>query len=250
VQVNLTPEPPTLPLFYRWRRVNWEPNYFFELYSFTNVLVFTNVNKLDHEGQWRVSISNYAGEANTFLPATLTVLEPPTIIEPPTDQLVNPGGIGTFSVVAAGTAPFTYQWWQGGTNMVAGATGATFDVLDAQAGVNDGDYAVVVSNSYGAVTSTVARLIIRLAPGITLQPTNQTVTPCASNVLFSVTAEGGGTLRLSMVSERNQCIGRRDQCDSASHPFHAGNSGKLPGGHNQRRGCGHESGGHPFVYFG
>ncbi len=70
--------------------------------------------------------------------------------------------------------------------------GAILSVPDAQPGINDGAYRVIVTNNYGAVTSDVAHLIIRAEPGVVTQPTNQTVTPCASNVVFCVEAEGGG----------------------------------------------------------
>ncbi len=73
----------TLPLLYRWKRIDWETNYVYELDSYTNVLVLTNINAVDHAGGWRVVVSNFAGEASTFFTANLTVLEPPTITEQP-----------------------------------------------------------------------------------------------------------------------------------------------------------------------
>jgi hypothetical protein len=82
----------------------------------------------------------------------------PVIFAQPQDQTTKAGDIASFSVLAGGTPPLSYQWRFNGANL-AGATNPTLLLTKVQAG-QDGNYSVVVSNSYGAVTSAVARLTV------------------------------------------------------------------------------------------
>ncbi len=49
----------------------------------------------------------------------------PTITTPPANQTVTAGQTASFSVVAAGTAPLSYQWQKNGAN-IAGATSSSY----------------------------------------------------------------------------------------------------------------------------
>lgn len=77
---------------------------------------------------------------------------PPTILTPPAPQSVTPGATATFSVRARGAAPMSYQWRKD-DRILAGATTATCTIL-AVSGSDVGAYDVIVSNPWGAVTST------------------------------------------------------------------------------------------------
>lgn len=81
---------------------------------------------------------------------------PPSINTQPrsqTDILYQPA---SFSVVAAGTAPLSYQWRRGGVP-IAGATNV--QILLAQTQFSDaGKYSVVISNGEGSTTSIEAAL--------------------------------------------------------------------------------------------
>jgi hypothetical protein len=99
------------------------------------------------------------------------------------------------TVAATGTAPLTYQWRFNGADL-SGQTGSTLAFSPAT--TNDaGGYDVVVNNNYGSVTSLVATLTVNaggaVAPAITTQPANQTVTQ-GQNATFSVTATGTAPL--------------------------------------------------------
>lgn len=86
---------------------------------------------------------------------------PPSIITPPQSQTVLVGSNATFSVVAYGTAPLSYQWRFNGTN-IPGATLTNYTRVNAQ--TNDsGNYAVVVTNVAGSITSAVATLTVTQA---------------------------------------------------------------------------------------
>ena len=146
-------------------------------------------------GSYTVVVTNVAGrEVSTA--ATLTVTPAavaPQITTQPTDQSVTVGGSATFTVTATGAPTPTYQWRKDGT-AIAGATSSSYTVSSA-ALTNAGDYTVVVTNTAGAVTSTAATLTVTpaaVAPQITTQPTDQSVT-VGGSATFTVTATGAPT---------------------------------------------------------
>ena len=155
----------------------------------TTALQFTNVQPVQ-AGDYSVIVTNAAG-AVTSAVATLTVLVPPSITDQPTNLSVISGSDATFTVTASGSASLTYQWQFAGTNL-SGETTTTLQLTNVQP-AQAGDYNVIVTNSAGAVTSTVATLTLLMPPSITLQPTNLTVMP-GSNAAFNVTASGSAPL--------------------------------------------------------
>jgi pectin methylesterase-like acyl-CoA thioesterase len=78
------------------------------------------------------------------------------IISQPVGQSVSHGQAANFAVSATSIPDPTYQWFLNGSPIV-GATGAAFNIASA-ARTNGGNYSVVVSNSSGSVTSSVAVL--------------------------------------------------------------------------------------------
>jgi glucuronoarabinoxylan endo-1,4-beta-xylanase len=82
----------------------------------------------------------------------------PVIVAQPTNQTVAAGATAVFSVSATSLSPLTYQWL-GGTTTVADATNAILTLTHATTN-NPGNYAVVISSFYGAITSSVATLTI------------------------------------------------------------------------------------------
>ncbi|MEI2725305.1 MAG: LamG-like jellyroll fold domain-containing protein [Verrucomicrobiota bacterium] len=86
----------------------------------------------------------------------------PNILSEPASQTVAVGADATFSVTAGGTAPLSYQWQFNGTNL-AGATASSFTRTNVQLG-DAGDYAVMVSNSVGTITSSNAVLTVNPPP--------------------------------------------------------------------------------------
>jgi len=107
---------------------------------------------------------------------------------------VTVGQTATFSVMAAGTTPLSYQW-QMGTTAITGATSATYTTPAATSAESGSQFSVVVSNAVGSMTSNPATLTVNpaTAPLITQQPTNQTVT-AGQTATFSVTATGTAPL--------------------------------------------------------
>lgn len=114
----------------------------------------------------------------------------PTIVSQPSSVSVQTGSSATFTVVATGTPAPTYQWRKNGA-AISGANSASYTVSKAQT-TDAGSYDVVVTNSAGSVTSSVARLTVSAtptAPTITSQLRAVTVLVGRSATL-AVTATG------------------------------------------------------------
>ncbi len=80
----------------------------------------------------------------------------PTVTTQPTGQTVAVGIAATFTVVASGTEPLSYQWIKDGT-AIDGATSAQYTTPSTTKG-GTSFYSVTVSNSLGSVTSDSAAL--------------------------------------------------------------------------------------------
>jgi Abnormal spindle-like microcephaly-assoc'd, ASPM-SPD-2-Hydin/Protein of unknown function (DUF1573)/Immunoglobulin I-set domain len=179
----------TAPLSYQWRKngVNIAGA---TAASYTTPVTTT----ADSGSTFALVVSNTAGTV-TSAAATLTVNPAPvapTITTQPANQTVTAGQTATFTVVAAGTAPLSYQWQKNGAN-IARATAASYTTSVTTTADSGSTFAVVVSNTAGTVTSTAATLTVNLAPvapTITTQPANQTVT-AGQTAKFTVVVAAG-----------------------------------------------------------
>jgi hypothetical protein len=116
---------------------------------------------------------------------------PPTITTQPTSQTRAVGQTATFSVAANGAPAPTYQWQKNGAN-ISGATSASYNTPAVTSSDSGATFRCVVRNSVGSVTSNAATLTVTtatVAPTITTQPTNKTVT-VGQSTSFSITATG------------------------------------------------------------
>lgn len=156
----------------------------------TATLALTNVQKAN-AGVYTVVVSNTTVngvKTVTSSDATVTVNVRPSITTQPASATVDQGQPASFSVVAAGEEPFTYQWRKNGTN-ISGATSSTFSI-SATTAADAGAYSVVVNNVTGvAATSSNATLTIETSPVITSQPGNRSV-EVGQSASFSVIATG------------------------------------------------------------
>jgi hypothetical protein len=80
------------------------------------------------------------------------VVTPPVITTPPASQTAYVGYTATLTVVASGTAPFTYQWYKNDFSTPVGNGTATLTISPVTSG-DAGDYYVVVGNSAGSATN-------------------------------------------------------------------------------------------------
>jgi len=186
----------TAPLRYRWSFNGTNLTNGGRISGATNAtLTLSNVVAGD-AGGYRVVVSNSVSVVTSAV-ATLTVLLPPGITTQPTNQSVPVYSNVTFFAAASGTGPLFYQWQKDGLNLtdggrVGGATNSTLTVSDVQPG-DVGNYRLMVTNVYGAATSSVATLTVLLPPSIITQPVDQAV-PLSSNTLFTATAAGTAPL--------------------------------------------------------
>jgi hypothetical protein len=94
--------------------------------------------------------------------ATLTVNGPPTITSQPTNQTVVAGQTATFSVVANGTSPLTYQWQENQVN-ISGATSASYTTPATTSADSGTSFQVLVTNPVSSITSSPATLTVTVA---------------------------------------------------------------------------------------
>jgi hypothetical protein len=125
----------------------------------------------------------------TSAAATLTVnaaAVAPTITTQPANQTVTAGQTATFTVVAGGTAPLSYQWQKNGVN-IAGATAVSY-TTPATATTNSGStFDVVISNTAGTVTSAAATLTVNPPPTYSI---SGGISPTAGGSGATVTLSG------------------------------------------------------------
>lgn len=143
----------TAPLFYQWF---FNTNNSLSGQTGTN-LVFTSA-QVSNAGVYSVRVSN-AGGSVTSAPAFLAVLAPPAIVSQPQNVTVLASNSATFSVTAIGTAPLSYRWYLNTNTPLPGGINSSY-VVNAALTNDAGIYSVVVTNSYGSVTSSFARLTV------------------------------------------------------------------------------------------
>jgi len=180
----------TLPLSYLWY---YNTN---ALLSFgtNSALTLTNVQPSD-AGAYSVIVTNAYGSTNSAV-AQLTVNTfSPSINNDPQDQTALVGQDTSFSVLAGGTAPLSYQWYYNTNTVLTNATSSVLLLTNVQL-TNAGGYSVVVTNAYGSVTSAVAQLTVNLpvAPSIITQPHDQANILPGATATFSVQASGSDPL--------------------------------------------------------
>jgi hypothetical protein len=113
-----------------------------------------------NSGTYSVVVTNaYGSITNSVVLNVLTSL--PIITTQPTPATRWSGFAFSFSVAAIGSSPISYQWQRNGV-AIGGATAATYTA--AASGGSAGSYTCVLTNPYGAVTSSAAALTVLTSP--------------------------------------------------------------------------------------
>jgi hypothetical protein len=146
----------TAPLSYQWQK------------NGVNIAGATSSNYTtpatttsDSGSMFRVVVSNSAGTV-TSAAAALTVnaaTVAPSITTQPTSQTVTAGQTASFSVVATGTAPLSYQWQKNGVP-ISGATSSSYTTPATTSSDNGAQFTVAVTNTAATVTSNTATLTV------------------------------------------------------------------------------------------
>jgi hypothetical protein len=137
------------------------------------------------------SADYFFNTASPIFPEDPTAIGP-SITQQPVSRTVAVGQTATFTVVAAGTAPLSYQWQKNAAD-IGGATSASYTTPPAALADNGAAFRCIVSNAAGSVTSAEAILTIAGAPVITQQPVNDTVR-VGERATFTVAATGTAPL--------------------------------------------------------
>jgi sugar lactone lactonase YvrE len=117
----------------------------------------------------------------------------PLISQEPQNTTADEGGSASFTVVAIGSAPLTYQWMQNNAP-VPGGTGSTLRIAAVAFADSGAQLSVIVRNNVGSVTSNSATLTVTpVAPSIVVQPQHQSVV-VGSAAIFVVEATGSDPL--------------------------------------------------------
>ena len=135
----------------------------------SSTLTVSNVQYSQNGFIYSLTASNNAGLATNS--ATLFVLVPPTISQPPTNLSTVAGSSATFNVIAGGVPAVRYQWSKNGSPL-ANATNSSYTVASAQGTDNDAVFSVVVSNSVASVTSSNVTLTVLSTMTGSFLPTN------------------------------------------------------------------------------
>ena len=146
----------TAPFSYQWKKNN-------AAITGATAASYTTpaTTNADNGSTFAVVVSNTAGSI-TSNSATLTVTSnptPPGITTQPMSETVSVGLTATFSVVASGTAPLSYQWKKNNA-AITGATTASYTTPATTNADNGSTFAVVVSNTAGSITSNSATLTV------------------------------------------------------------------------------------------
>ena len=168
----------TAPLGYQWR-FNGAA-----ISRATNTSFTVTNAQSSNAGSFSAVVTNSTSSATSAV-AVLTVTVPPAITAQPQSQTNNFGTTAIFIVSAAGTAPLSYQWRKGATNLV-GHTDVTLALTNVGRG-DDGVYAVLVTNLGGSTLSSNALLLVRVPQRLGVP----TLLSDGSCVVLSGDADGG-----------------------------------------------------------
>ena len=162
------PNPPDMTEVFLWENSSWTAYY----YDFFSGAWYDEAYMLNASAHPLPPPGTGFILWNWDLPFTLTFCGKiswfPTINAQPQSCTNLAGTTATFSVAAAGTDPLSYQWRRNSTNLSnAGNVSGAFSSALTLAGVSAGDaanYSVVITNSIGSVTSSVAILTVTNLP--------------------------------------------------------------------------------------
>lgn len=170
--------------------------------SFALTLTLSGVS-YQEDGSYTLYVTNAIDSIGSTLPATLEVNDPYIVTQPASPSVVA-GNNATFTVVAAGSATLSYQWYEngqplsdGGTTvtgsaLVSGSQTASLTLAGAE-DADDGNYSCTITSSgSGASVGTVAASLTVQDPlTIVAAPMSRTER-VGDHLAFSVTVAGGG----------------------------------------------------------
>lgn len=118
---------------------------------------------------------------------------PPQISqEPPSTVIADEGTTAKFGAEVFGAGTLTFQWQKDGTNLM-GQTSTNLSLSNVHI-ADSGNYTLVVTSSYGAVTSSVVALTVQAGPPVIVVDPSSVGLYAGKTATFSVTAGGSNPL--------------------------------------------------------
>ncbi|MBA3846674.1 MAG: immunoglobulin domain-containing protein [Planctomycetes bacterium] len=142
---------------------------------------------LDAPDVYRVGVSNTAGSTMSDEGRVRGMILAPAIVTQPQDVAARLAQTASFSVVARGSAPLSYQWYRDGV-AVSGATTSTWTTAPVAIADHGVAVHVVVTNASGTARSDAATLRVHASPRVVRQPLAITV-DAGRAATFSVEVE-------------------------------------------------------------
>ena len=161
--------------------------------AFTNVSVtYTGSGNEGGNGNIFIGFKMPAASVSStyldFSDVVLSVSNPviPSITTQPVSKSTNAGSTVSFTVVATGTSPLSYQWYANTNTLITGATNAALTLSNVQSSAS---YDVVVSNPAGSITSSIVNLTVQ-------QPITPVSLPVANNLFNAQIVSSGGYINM------------------------------------------------------
>jgi len=184
----------------------------------------------DNGSTYAVDVSDDQSHVLTSNTATLTVaVAAPsiTISTQPASQSILVGGTATFTVVATGTGPLTYQWSKDGTS-ISGATSASYTTSVAVLADSGSTFSVAIHNTTtGADLASASATLTVLAgagPGIFTSTTGMSV----SRVYATATLLSNGKVLVAAGYNGSIVLSSAELFDPASESFATSGSLATP----------------------
>ena len=211
----------TEPITYQWQRNG------IDIPGATNILYITQPTALlDNGSTFRVNVTNSAGTimSNTAALTVIASSSAPGITTQPLSQTVNEGQTATFSVVATGTTPLTYQWQKNGVD-IPGAVNATYTTPKATLLDSGSTFRVNITNAMVSIMSNAATLIIMQPLLITIASPDDDSIDTTGSINVTVTLNRPGTAVLNWEGTNESMI-------QQGTSFYVNKIGLLSGNYN------------------
>ena len=197
--VTLQPQPPTgnvyegmsvsfqtaaiggLPLGYVWTKNG-------SAFGPTGTSITLSDLTTANSGNYAVVITNAYGSVTSSVVALNVQTSPPLIFQQPQSMTRYASGTATFTVVAGGSTPLSFQWTNS-AGVVVG-TGSSYTIANLKS-TDDGIYGVRITNPYGATNSAAATLTVLPLPA----PYPAVVMAGGPAVYWRLNATNGGLAR-------------------------------------------------------
>jgi hypothetical protein len=181
----------------------------------------SSVCDLDGDGRPDITFVNTYDNNLSFFQNLSAFGGPPQILTQPTNQTVLGNTTAAFSAYVTGQSP-AFQWYANGTNLtdnghIFGSSTSTLTISNTL--ISDaGNYYLVATNNFGAVTSAVATLTVQIVPAyLTQQPQSSNVL-VGKNVSSPIIAGGNPPLNYFWYANGNLVTngGRISGADTAT----------------------------------